>query len=87
MRMLIRASLVASAIALGAVPVAAMPLDTSNATSAEPAVTLVSGGCGIYFHRGPYGGCIRNGFYRARPYGWHRGGWHRWGWHRGWHRW
>jgi hypothetical protein len=25
-------------------------------------VTLVAGGCGIGFHRGPYGGCIRNGY-------------------------
>ncbi len=27
------------------------------------AITLVAGGCGIGFHRGPYGGCRPNGYY------------------------
>jgi hypothetical protein len=46
-----------------------------NASEA-PAVTLVSGGCGLYAHRTPWGACRPNG-----------GVYHRWGWHRPWHRW
>jgi hypothetical protein len=62
--------------------VQAMPMATPHETSIDAPVTLVSGGCGPYAHRGPYGGCRAGG-------GWHRG-WHR-GWHGGWggyhHRW
>ena len=45
---------------LAAIPAQAMqiaPLSTS-----APYVTLVAGGCGIGFHRGPYGGCRPNGY-------------------------
>ncbi|GEO98304.1 GCG_CRPN prefix-to-repeats domain-containing protein [Methylobacterium haplocladii] len=37
-----------------AVPLAQAPL------AADPAVTLVRGGCGFGAHRGPYGGCRLN---------------------------
>ena len=42
-------------------PVQAMEIAPLPASA--PAVTLVSGGCGIGFHRGPYGGCRPNGYY------------------------
>ena len=41
----------------------ALPLVSTPANVAGPDVTLVAGGCGLRFHRGPYGGCIRNGYY------------------------
>jgi hypothetical protein len=31
-------------------------------SASAPYVTLVAGGCGIGFHRGPYGGCRPNGY-------------------------
>jgi hypothetical protein len=37
----------------------AMPL-ASPATPANPAIIKVAGGCGAGWHRGPYGGCLRN---------------------------
>ncbi len=46
---------------LASAPVQAMDIVASPASA--PAVTLVSGGCGIGFHRGPYGGCRPNGYY------------------------
>jgi hypothetical protein len=52
----------ASAIALfglAAAPVQAMPI--APLSGATPDITLVSGGCGVGFHRGPYGGCRPNG--------------------------
>jgi hypothetical protein len=38
---------------------------TSAPASAESAIIPVRGFCGLGFHRGPYGGCVRNGM----PYG------------------
>jgi hypothetical protein len=48
---------------LGAVaaPAIAMPFPTL-ADHAPSAITLTAGGCGIGFHRGPYGGCRPNGY-------------------------
>jgi hypothetical protein len=83
----------ASALALiglaAAVPAQAMPFPPLG-DQAPSALTLTAGGCGIGFHRGPYGGCRPNGGYYAygyrpyaygyRPYGfygrrcWWRGG-------------
>jgi hypothetical protein len=37
------------------------PISSLDAQVAAPEVTLVAGGCGIGFHRGPYGGCQPNG--------------------------
>ncbi len=77
-------------------PVQAMEIVSSPA--ATPAVTLVAGGCGIGFHRGPYGGCRPNGgavvvgapvyggVYGVHPaYGYHGGvyGVHGYGYHGG----
>jgi hypothetical protein len=37
----------------------AMPI-ASPATPANPDLIGVAGGCGAGWHRGPYGGCLRN---------------------------
>lgn len=69
--------------------VQAMPMATQHDASVDAPVTLVSGGCGPYAHRGPYGGCRPGGGWGGRGWGFHRGwhgGWHG-GWHRHWHRW
>ena len=68
--------LAASAVALGlglaamtasqAMPLA--PVQGARASSAE--IVLVSGGCGPYGHRGPYGGC--RPIFNCPP-GWHPG--------------
>jgi hypothetical protein len=66
----------ASALALlgfaASVPAEAMPFPPLG-DEAPPAITLTAGGCGIGFHRGPYGGCRPNGYrpyaYGYRPYG------------------
>ena len=82
---------------LATAPVQAMPIAPLPASA--PAVTLVSGGCGVGFHRGPYGGCRPNGYYGGGVgvvgvpvygyhggYGYHRGyGWHGGGYHYGYH--
>jgi hypothetical protein len=57
-----RKAFYASAVALlglAAGPVQAMPI--APLSGAAPDITLVEGGCGLGFHRGPYGGCVRNG--------------------------
>ena len=61
-----RKAFYASAIALlglAAGPVQAMPI--APLSGAAPDITLVAGGCGVGFHRGPYGGCLRNGVVAA----------------------
>jgi hypothetical protein len=40
-------------------------LSVPTQTAAD--ITLVRGFCGLGFHRGPYGGCIRNGTLAAPP--------------------
>jgi hypothetical protein len=82
---------------LAVAPVHAMQVEPQS-TSA-PYVTLVAGGCGIGFHRGPYGGCRPNGYGYGvggvvvgvpayhYGYGYHGGyyGWHGGGYHYGYH--
>ena len=41
------------------------PLEQAQASLTIP----VAGGCGPGFHRGPYGGCRRNGYYGGVYYG------------------
>jgi hypothetical protein len=69
----------ASAFVLGfaaAAPAEAMPFPLLG-DEAPPAITLTAGGCGIGFHRGPYGGCRPNGGayygygYHPYAYGYH----------------
>jgi len=46
----------------------AMPL--APLEQAQAGLTIpVAGGCGVGFHRGPYGGCRRNGYYGGVYYG------------------
>jgi len=59
--------LIAAAVGLSAVATQAMPLG-SNQTQ-DSLVVLVEGGCGVGFHRGPYGGCRANGYYGGRYWG------------------
>jgi hypothetical protein len=69
----------------------AMPAGAGAGTGAAPEVILVAGGCGIGFHRGPYGGCRPNGYFRryGYAYGYGRPFYRGYGpgWHRGWRRW
>ncbi len=63
-----RKAFYASAIALlglAAGPLQAMPI--APFSDAAPEITLVAGGCGGGFHRGPYGGCVRNGAVAVAP--------------------
>jgi len=55
MRKLIATALLLSAITSGA---QAMPL--APISSQESNVIRIAGGCGPGWHRGPYGGCLRN---------------------------
>jgi hypothetical protein len=72
--------IIAAMFGLAAAQVEAMPLSSVDSASA-PQVTLVYGGCGIYGHRGPYGGCRPGGQaggywgygIRPCPPGWHLG--------------
>ncbi len=48
----------------------AMPLAPLGATAANDSVIAVAGGCGVGWHRGPYGGC--RPMYNCPP-GWHSG--------------
>jgi hypothetical protein len=68
---LMRKTLFAATFALlglaAAVPAEAMPFPPLG-EEAPSAITLTAGGCGIGFHRGPWGGCRPNGYYGYRPY-------------------
>ena len=57
--------LIAAAIGPSAVATQAMPLGSTQ----DSLVVLVAGGCGVGFHRGPYGGCRANGYYGGRYWG------------------
>lgn len=47
-----------------AIPAAqAMPSSSNIGGLSSPPVVMAAGGCGLGFHRGPYGGCVRNGYY------------------------
>ncbi len=52
-----------SVVAAQAAPLA--PIEQSQAGLTIP----VAGGCGAGWHRGPYGGCRRNGYYGGVYYG------------------
>jgi len=51
------AAMMAAVVSLNA---QALPLSPAQSGQVEPLVTLVAGGCGPGFHRGPYGGCRAN---------------------------
>jgi len=49
---------------------AAQSMPLASLKQAQASVTIpAAGGCGPGFHRGPYGGCRRNGYYGGRYYG------------------
>src|SRR5271167_3457167 len=73
-----------------AVPAGAMPFPLL-ADHVPSVITLTAGGCGVGFHRGPYGGCRPNGYgvvgvpgygYGGYGYGYH-GGYGAYGYHGG----
>ena len=54
-------SVAAAAAMLVSMPLAAEAFPIAPAQTDSAPVTLVSGGCGPAFHRGPMGGCRPNG--------------------------
>jgi hypothetical protein len=60
MNRLFLSAFVAAAAVVSTAAVQAMPLIPDHAPSGI--ITQVAGGCGLGWHRGPYGGCRRNGF-------------------------
>jgi hypothetical protein len=49
---------------------AAQSMPLGSLEQAQTSLTIpVAGGCGAGFHRGPNGGCRRNGYYGGRYYG------------------
>ncbi|MGJ4972828.1 MULTISPECIES: GCG_CRPN prefix-to-repeats domain-containing protein [unclassified Bradyrhizobium] len=56
MRTILTSALLLGVLTVGA---SAMPLAPIDAGS-KPEVIQVAGGCGPGWHRGPYGGCLRN---------------------------
>jgi len=49
---------------------AAQSMPLAPLERAQPSLTIpVAGGCGAGFHRGPRGGCRRNGYYGGVYYG------------------
>ncbi|MFZ0559602.1 MAG: hypothetical protein WAM55_10020 [Methylovirgula sp.] len=66
---------VAAALAVAASASQAMPVSGGVDRGPSPQITLVAGGCGLGWHRGPYGGCRPNrGPYWRGPY-WRGPGW------------
>ena len=61
MRTQIFSAATAAALTLGAVAADAMPANIVVGPAAAPHATLVAGFCGLGFHRGPFGRCVRNG--------------------------
>ncbi len=53
--------ILACCVSLLSFSVQASPIFSAFVQKAPPAVTLVRGFCGLGFHRGPYGYCMRNG--------------------------
>jgi hypothetical protein len=54
-------TIIASTILLGLLTISASAMPgASIKTGSPPAVIQVAGGCGPGWHRGPYGGCLRN---------------------------
>jgi len=60
MNKLLFAALISAAVGLSATATQAMPVMRDQAPSGM--ITLVEGGCGVGWHRGPLGHCRRNGF-------------------------
>ncbi|MFZ1197076.1 MAG: hypothetical protein WAN49_16820 [Pseudolabrys sp.] len=67
MNKLFASLLIAAAVGSSTVATQALPLGGNRAQ--DGLVVLVAGGCGVGFHRGPYGGCRANGYYGGRYWG------------------
>ncbi len=52
--------LIAAALLLGLIAGGAQAMPLAPIASQESNVIRVAGGCGPGWHRGPYGGCLRN---------------------------
>ena len=57
----------AAAALFASLPLSAEAMPLAPAAPADAGVTLVAGGCGPAFHRGPFGGCRPNVGY-VRPF-------------------
>jgi hypothetical protein len=57
----------AALVSLFSFNVQALTVSSPRAQTAAPDIALVRGFCGWGFHRGPYGGCIRNGTVYVPP--------------------
>ena len=57
---MIARTLLATAVGLAMIAGAAQALPLAPVASAQTDVIRVAGGCGPGWHRGPYGGCLRN---------------------------
>ena len=60
-------ALIASAVGFSTIAAPAMPV--GSVQTQDSLIVQVAGGCGVGFHRGPYGGCRRNGWYEGRYWG------------------
>ena|SRR5215472_3991862 len=68
MNKLFAVALVAAAFGFSPI-IAAQAMPFGGSQTQESLVVQVAGGCGLGFHRGPYGGCRRNGYYGGAYYG------------------
>ena len=68
MNRLFSLALVIGVSIFGTAAAQAMPLAPLEQAQAG-LIIPVAGGCGLGFHRGPYGGCRRNGYYGGMYYG------------------
>ena len=67
MNKLFASVLIAGAVGLSAVAARALPIGGDR--TQDSLLVPVAGGCGVGFHRGPYGGCRVNGYYGGRYWG------------------
>ncbi|MGJ4895124.1 MULTISPECIES: GCG_CRPN prefix-to-repeats domain-containing protein [unclassified Bradyrhizobium] len=56
MRTILTSALLLGVLTVGASAMQLAPIDAGS----KPEVIQVAGGCGPGWHRGPYGGCLRN---------------------------
>jgi hypothetical protein len=63
---------IVGALSVGLTASDATAFSPSSIPQARSSVTLIAGGCGVGFHRGPYGGCVPNGYGYGAPV--YRGG-------------
>jgi hypothetical protein len=61
MRHILMAAAAAAMLTVSIGAAEAFPVAPVAGVAAAPEITLVSGGCGPYRHRGPYGGCRPGG--------------------------